>query len=498
MKQPMAQWPTTTKDWWPIEKIKPYSNNPRTHPPEQIEMLAKLMKKYGIDQPIVVDEKGIIIKGHGRRLAAMEARFDRYPVVVHRGLSEDAKRAMRIADNQVALLSGWDDNLLRNEMTTLSTAGFDMALTGFGDKEVDRLVGTFSTSAADPDEIPKIKPTTLIKPGSMFELGEHRLICGDATERKTWDVLFGTSRPQMADMVFTDPPYGVSYQDASGSEVIIGDKKRRDDLYKMLARSLQLMVGITKDRAAFYIWHASATRRDFEQALLTAGLIERQYLIWAKPSLVIGRSDYQWAHEPCFYASRAEHSPNFYGDRAEPTVWRVEAVRTERVATVLGTGVLVLSGTGQQVFIAPRAPKGKRTREVRLSGAQPSLMLADSTGTGTVWEIGRDSNYVHPTQKPVALATRAIENSSKPGEVVVDGFSGSGTTLIACEMTGRRCRAVEMDPRYVEVTIRRWEKLTGYHARLHTAGEAPKRKAPRRASARPTEVLPDASGVTPG
>jgi DNA modification methylase len=472
-RKPPAQWPTTNQDYWPLEKIKPYPTNPRTHPPEQITLLATLMQKYGVDQPIVVDEKGVILKGHGRRMAAIEAGFDHFPVVIHHGLSEDAKRAIRIADNQVALLSGWSDDLLRGEMTQLSTAGFDMTLTGFDDRAVEKMIAPLPPEA-DPDEVPKLKLKSSVKYGDVWVLGEHRLICADATDSAAWAALM---RGQKAALVFTDPPYGVSYEGGNGFDIIEGDKKRRDDLYKMLVGSFRLMAVQTAKKAAWYVWHASATRRDFEQAMTAAGLIERQYLIWAKPSLVIGRAHYQWAHEPCFYASHADHIPAFYGDRAEPTVWRMEAVRSDVAATVIGSGLMVLSGTGAQLYVQPKAPKAKRVREVRLTEASPKLVLADATGAGTVWEITRDTGYVHPTQKPVALATRAIENSSKPGELVIDGFSGSGTTLIGCEMTGRRARVVELDPRYAEAAITRWEKFTGKRATLEGGKQKPRQRA---------------------
>ena len=207
--------------------------------------------------------------------------------------------------------------------------------------------------------------------------------------------------------------------------------------------------------------------------------------------LVTGTTTYRWMLDRHF-TEHPGHWQEFYGDRAEPTVWRMEAVRSDAAATVVGTGLLVLSGTGEQLYVQPRPPKAKRLREVRLTKAQPKLVLADATGSGTVWEISRDSGYVHPTQKPVALATRAIENSSRPGEIVLDGFSGSGTTLIACELTGRRARAVELDPRYVEATIARWEKFTGEHARKLGEPIKAKKKASRRAARGRTEVLPAA------
>ena len=319
----------------------------------------------------------------------------------------------------------------------------------------------------------------MVHAGDVWELGMHRIICGDSTDPNTWATLMGRER---AAMVFTDPPYGVSYEAQSGEfEVIEGDHKRRDDLYKMLVGAFKCIAKIADDKAGIYIWHASSTRNDFAQAMTAAGLIEKQYLIWAKPGLVLGRADYQWAHEPCFYCAKDGHTPNFYGDRAESTVWRIAAITTDQASTVLGAGVIILGGDGRMLFIQPKAPKTKKAREIRLTEKVPSVFLADTTGTGTVWEIARDGNYVHPTQKPVALAVRAIENSSKPGDIVVDAFSGSGTLLIGCETTGRRGRVAELDPKYVQAAIQRWQEFTGKEATLvqtdQTFGEVQKERS---------------------
>ena len=248
-------------------------------------------------------------------------------------------------------------------------------------------------------EIRKI--SSIIPYGDIWELGGHRLLCGDSTDKKNWAALFGRD---VASMVWTDPPYGVSYEDPAGKfEVIAGDRKRRDDLYKMLVGAFAGMVSHTKPKAAFYIWHASSTRNDFTEAMTAAGLTENEYLIWAKPSGAFGRADYKWAHEPAFYASKSGNTPDFHGEPNETTVWRVSAVTTEETSVVIGTGLVLLDGEGRSLYVQPKTPKGKKLREIRLTGARPRVVLADDAGDSTVWEVARDKDYKHPTQKPVEL-----------------------------------------------------------------------------------------------
>jgi DNA modification methylase len=343
-----------------------------------------------------------------------------------------------------------------------------MPLLGFSDKAIADYLPK-PEDPVDPNAIVDPPKKPIVRVGDIWNLGEHRIMCGDSTSKETWSALMAG---QQAAMVFTDPPYGVSYEsDGNKFEVIKGDAKRRDDLYQMLVRSIGLMTSHTRKRGAVYIWHASSTRNDYAQAITAAGLVEKQYLIWAKPSMVLGRADYQWAHEPCFYCAHEGESPEFYGDRTGTTVWRIEPVRTAQAAALLGSGIIVLDGEGSTLFLQAKAPKTKKAREIRLTKQSPTLMISDPTGNGTVWEVSRDSSgYIHPTQKPVELATRAIENSSKPGEIVIDGFSGSGTTLIGCEMTGRRARVIDLDPRYVQAAIERWQDYAQAEATLEGDG----------------------------
>lgn len=263
-------------------------------------------------------------------------------------------------------------------------------------------------------------------------------------------------------MVHTDPPYGVSYETQSGKfDMIKNDDKTGDALLSdLLLPVFNLYRKYTIPEAAFYIWHASSTRRDFEDAMIAAGLMEQQYLIWVKNGISLGRANYQWAHEPCFYASRAGVTPNFYGDRAQHTVWRVTTHQDGQLMTVLGGGMLLTDGKGNQLYMTDKAPKGKKYRSVRMEEGKP-LSIYNEERMDTVWEIARETNTLHPTQKPVEIPIRAIENSSRPGEIVLDFFGGSGSTLMGAEMTGRRCYTSELDPQYGDVIISRYVMHTG-------------------------------------
>lgn len=479
LRPPLRPWPADQVERWPLDRIKPYPQNAMKHDPDQIEQLAASMERFGVTTPVLVDEEGVLIYGHGRRLAALklvdqgQRAFAELPVAIARGWPESDKAAYRLADNQLGRISQWDMPMLKAEARRLSLAGFDMPLLGF--PNMPQLLATPATG--DPNQVPVPPRAATARRGDVWILGEHRLICGDATLEATWNALMQRER---AAMVFTDPPYGVSYENAAG-ETIEGDDKRRDDLFRMLVASFTRMAAMTVPDAGWYIWHASATRNDFSEAMTAAGLVERQYLIWAKPSIVPGHADYRWAHEPCFYASRPEHKPAFHGEPNESTVWRVELATANDTAAVIGPGIVVLDGEGNALYVHSKTPKGKTVRQVRLTGKRPTVYLAGAEGSSTVWEVARDQDYVHPTQKPVELARRAIANSSRPGEIVIDGFAGSGTTIIGAEMTGRRAFGVELDPAYCDAAIQRWQTFSGNAAVLaggrHTHAEIARGRA---------------------
>jgi DNA modification methylase len=267
---------------------------------------------------------------------------------------------------------------------------------------------------------------------------------------------------EKAQMVNTDPPYGVEYTGGVGKtwDIIKSDDKTGDDLMaNLLLPAFKNYVEHTEDEAAFYIWHASSTRRDFEDAMTAAGIVEKQYIIWVKNNFQMGHADYHWGHEPCFYAEKAGHSAHFYGDRTQRTTWKAVLRDADGTATVLTGGVVLTDGAGGKIFINDKPPKGKKVRYIRLSEGR-SVCLYPEGKASTAWEIARETGIEHPTQKPVELAVRAIDNSTQPGDLVLDFFAGSGSTLIGAEMTGRRAYVIELDPRYCDVIINRYVRFT--------------------------------------
>jgi len=307
-------------------------------------------------------------------------------------------------------------------------------------------------------------------------------MCGNSEDPKDVAILMGDD---MAACVATDPPYGVSYEAKSGQFGIIkGDDKRADALVSMLTKALKNAVKFANDDAGFYIWHASSTREEFVRAMRNVGLVERQYIIWAKNGIVLDHSDYRWSHEPAFYASREGHKPKFYGGRDKPTVWRVSLRGKDDAATVLGDGVVLRDGHGNRVMMTARVVKGKKYREMVLADGEVAHLYADDAEQ-TVWEVGKEKDYIHPTQKPVALFSRAYVNSTQPGEVIMDLFGGSGSALIAAETTGRVARIMEMDPAYIDAIIRRYESWMGPgHKAVLERADAPAKPA-RKPAAEP-------------
>lgn len=377
--------------------------------------------------------------------------------------SEAEEYADLTADNRLAELADMNATMLADLLAEIDTGEFPLELTGYTDEEFDSLIdsitGADDAEPNDQDDEHDQPLPPMSKPGDLWLLGPHRLICGDATDEPTIERLMDGEK---AAMVHTDPPYGVSYETQSGKFAMIkNDDKTHDDLfYKLLLPAFNNYRKHTIDEAAFYIWHASSTRRDFEDAMTAAGLMENQYIIWAKNGISLGRADYQWAHEPCFYAGKAGISPNFYGDRAQHTVWRVTTRKDGQMMTVLGSGVVLTDGTGGKLCITDKPPKGKKMRYVRMEEGKP-IDLFQEDRMQTVWEVARETNTLHPTQKPVEIPIRAIENSSQPGEIVLDFFGGSGSTLMGAELTGRRCYTTELDPIYCDVIISRYVAQTG-------------------------------------
>lgn len=466
-----------------VSDLKPSPYNPRKISKAALEALAQALREFGDLGGVVVNTKtGHMVSGH-QRVKALDpvwaitkaaikdatgttaAGFIETPHgrlsyrEVHWPLAKE--KAANLAANKHG--GTFDMTAVRGILSDLDDGSMNLDLTGFLTDERRALLGGADPGGGAEDSVPAVPTKATTKPGELIIMGGHRLYCGDSTDKKAWAAL--TAGQDKASLVFTDPPYGVSYEAKSGKfDVIQGDKNTGDALAKMLIGAFKAAVAFAAPEAAWYIWHASSTREDFSHALRAAGLVERQYIIWAKPAAAFGHADYHWAHEPCFYAALDGQRPVWYGDRAQNTVWRATLTQEGGMSTTLGqAGLLVRDGRGGELWLQGKAPKSKKLRAVRLEPGQ-TLTVSGDDAQNSLWEVGRDGAYAHPTQKPVELARRAILNSTAPSAVVLDMFLGSGTTLIGAELTGRRCLGFELDPKYADVITSRWEKITGRKA----------------------------------
>jgi DNA modification methylase len=395
--------------WRPLGELIPYARNPRTHSDAQVAQIAASIREFGWTNPVLVDGENGIIAGHGRVLAARKLRLERVPVIELSHMSEAQKRAYVLADNQLALNAGWDEALLRLELADLSELGFDLGLIGFGAGELERLLAGERMGLTDDDEAPALPEKGVTQPGDVWVLGEHRLLCGDATVPADVErVLNG----QLADMTFTDPPYNVDY--ANSPKDKLRGKHRpilNDDLGSgfeaFLHDACANILSVTK--GAVYVCMSSSELHTLQRAFTAAGGKWSTFVIWAKHTFTLGRSDYQRQYEPILYGWPAGHDRYWCGARDQGDVWFVD---------------------------------------------KPAR------------------NDLHPTMKPVALVERAIRNSSKTQDIVLDAFGGSGTTLVACEKTGRQARLVELDPRYCDVIVQRWQDWAGATAVLEGDGRS--------------------------
>lgn len=462
-----------------LEELRPADRNPQGH---DIPRIQESIRRHGFVAPLILNEAtGKLVAGHGRLEALLEMRdageeppdridtggkdSTRWKVPVVTGIafaSEADAEAYLMADNRLVELGGVDEETL---LAMLRDAG-DLTGTGYGDQDIAALERALLGRPDDPDAIPEAPKEPRSRPGDLWILGAHRILVGDATSPEAVDKLMAGEE---AGLCFTDPPYGIAYRSETLGDMT-GDDLPRAEHVELLTGSLREAIRITAPAAAFYVWHHSSTRHRFEEAFEALGLAEWAYLIWAKPAMGLGAGDYRSAHEPCYYLGKEGERPAFYGDRAEPTVWRIARSDDETTAAALGPGVVVHDGT-DEIFISPRIPK-RRLRRIGLAGER-TLELVDEHGEGTVWEVSRESG-LHPTQKAVDLAVRAIRNSSRRGEVVYDPFLGSGTTVIGAELTRRRCYGLEIDPRFADVVVRRWETFTGKRATLARAAAAAK------------------------
>ncbi len=394
-----------------IEALIPYARNSRTHSDAQVAQIAASIREFGWTNPVLVDGENGIIAGHGRVLAARKLGFEQVPVIELAHLSESQKRAYVLADNKLAENAGWDDELLRIELEALQAAGFDLSLTGFADDELAALMAELAGNEGltDDDAVPEVTDDPVSQPGDVWLLGEHRVLCGDATDPVALETLMGSD---LADMAFTDPPYNVNYANTAK------DKQRgthrpilNDNLGEGFAGFLSAACAnlLNYSKGAVYIAMSSSELDTLQLAFRGAGGKWSTFIIWAKNTFTLGRADYQRQYEPILYGWRDGVDHFWCGDRDQ----------------------------------------------------------------GDVWFINKPvKNDLHPTMKPVELVERAIRNSSKTRDIVLDLFGGSGTTLIAAEKTQRRARLVELDPKYVDVIVKRWQDYTGKKASRQSDGLA--------------------------
>jgi len=384
-----------------VNKLIPYAKNSRTHSPEQIGQIAASIKEFGFRNPILVDGVGIIA-GHGRLMAAQKLGLDQVPTIDCSDMTESQKKAYIIADNKLAMNAGWDNAMLTIEMQELEDEGFDLTLLGFDDKELNALLQPeIVEGLTDEDAVPDtpLEPNT--KLGDVYILGNHRLMCGDSCSVTDMDKLVND---RQVDMWLTDPPYNVAYEGKTKDALTIQNDSMSDDGFRQFLRDAYVTANtVMKAGAVFYIWHADSEGYNFRGAAHDAGWKVRQCLIWKKSTMVMGRQDYHWKHEPCLYGWKEGAGHLWATDRKQTTILEFD--------------------------------KPNRNKE-------------------------------HPTMKPVELFEYQMLNNTKGGDIVLDSFGGSGTTMIAAEKHGRHAYLMELDPKYCDVIVKRWEDFTGKQAVL--------------------------------
>jgi DNA modification methylase len=391
-----------------IETLIPYVNNARTHSDAQVAQIAASIKEFGFNNPVLIADDNSIIAGHGRVMAARKLGKDTVPAVRLSHLTEMQRKAYILADNKLALNADWDNSLLAIELADLKDLGFDTDLTGFSADEIAALMPVELTEGlTDEDEVPEAPVDPVTNLGDVWLLGKHRLMCGDSTSVSDLEKL---TDGQLVDMWLTDPPYNVAYEGGTKEKLTIKNDEMGDDQFRQFLRDSYVSADtVMKPGAVFYIWHADLEGYNFRGAAKDAGWTVRQCLIWKKSSLVMGRQDYHWKHEPCLYGWKEGAGHLWAADRKQTTILEFD----------------------------------KPTR-----------------------------NGEHPTMKPVALFEYQLLNNTKGGDIVLDSFGGSGTTMIAAEKNGRVSRLMELDPKYCDVIIKRWQDFTGKTATLEETGES--------------------------
>lgn len=381
----------------PISKLIPYVNNARTHSPEQITKLRSSLREFGFVNPVIIDRDYNVIAGHGRLAAAKEEGITEAPCVFVDYLTDAQKKAYILADNRMAMDAGWDEELLRVEIEALQGENFDIGLTGFDEKELADLFGDDTESQVKDDDYDltaALEKAAFVIRGDIWTIGRHRLMCGDATSPEDVSALMGDTK---ANLILTDPPYNVSFKSGSGL-TIQNDSMKNAEFYSFLLSAFKNMADHLEKGGSAYVFHADTEGLNFRKAFIDAGFHLAGCCIWVKDSLVLGRSDYQWQHEPVLYGFMQNGKHQWYSDRKQTTIWN---------------------------FAKPK----------------------------------RNAN--HPTSKPLDLLGYPIGNSTQENAVVIDTFGGSGSTLMACEQMNRICYMMELDEKYASVILRRYVEDTG-------------------------------------
>lgn len=386
---------TTEMQLVAVSKLVPYVNNARTHNSQQITKLRSSLREFGFINPVIIDREYNVIAGHGRILAAKEEGIEQVPCVFVDYLTPAQKKAYILADNRMAMDAGWDEELLRVEIEALQAESFDVGLTGFDEKDIAELFAGEDGDAQDDDfdVDEELQKPPVSKCGDVWLLGNHRLICRDSTKEETYAVLMDGKK---ANLVVTDPPYNVNYEGSAGK--IQNDNMANDKFYQFLLATFLNMEKAMADDASIYVFHADTEGLNFRKAFSDAGFYLSGTCIWKKQSLVLGRSPYQWQHEPCLYGWKKKGRHQWYSDRKQTTIWEFDK------------------------------PK---------------------------------KNGDHPTMKPIPLIAYPIKNSSMSNCIILDPFGGSGSTLIACEQLGRICHTIELDEKYCDVIVKRYIEQVG-------------------------------------